>query len=99
MTILRCEERYTCLTQTFAHKDIVNAHWSKFILVMLLVIHITITNTHPEPLKVEAGATLDPAHDIKEIWGEDKGDSFSVHPQEAFCVAQDVAEINMEKIP
>lgn len=56
------------------------------------------TGVH-EPLEVEAVATFDPAHDIQEVRCEDEGYTLPFHAKEMLLVSQDVAKVNVEKVP
>lgn len=59
----------------------------------------TIKSSHPESHKVEAAASFGPAHDVQEVRCEDEWDAFPVHAKEVLGVAQDVAKVNVKKVP
>jgi len=69
--------------------------------IVLFFTCYSVTNgdrTYHKSLEVKAGAAFHPAHNVQEVGGEDKGHPFSVHPHEAFSVAQDVAKINVKQV-
>lgn len=55
--------------------------------------------SYPKPLKVEAVATIDPAHDIQEIRCEDERCSLPFYAKKVLPVTQDVSEVNVKQVP
>lgn len=55
--------------------------------------------SHPEALKLEAGAILDPSHDKQEVRRQHEGHALPLPAQEALGVAQDVAEVDVKQVP
>lgn len=56
-------------------------------------------SSHPEPLKAEAVAPFNPAHDVQEVRREDKWNTLPVHAKEALCVAEDVTKVDVKQVP
>lgn len=55
--------------------------------------------SYNEPLEVEAVATFDPSHDVKEVRCEDERYALPVHTKEVLPVTQDVAKVNVKQVP
>ncbi len=58
-----------------------------------------IRSSHHEPLKVEAVASFDPAHDIQEVRCEDEWYTLPAHAKEVLPVTQDVTEVDVKQVP